>query len=483
MSQEDMQKVSGKKIVPFGIAITIFIISAFIIGFSILKLGVSAHIPMVIAACVAALVGMFKLDVKWETIEKEIVNSIDVSVVAILILLLVGLLVGSWIAAGTVPTLIYYGLKILSPKYFLAAGMVSCSIIAVSCGSSWTTAGTIGLALMGVGAGLGIPAPMTAGCIISGSYFGDKMSPMSDTTNLAPAVAGNDLFDHIRAMMWTTIPTYIIVFAIYMVMGFRFSADIGTPENIALISGTMEKSFHLGLLTLLPPLYVVLSAVKKWPALPSLVVAITIACLLAIFLQGMPVVDLLNVLQEGYVCKTGVEMVDSLLSRGGLDAMMWTVSLIVCAVTFGGVMKACGILESILFHMRSWLKSPTSLIGSTLVSCYFCDFFLGDQFLGIIVPGRTFKDAYDKMGLAPRMLSRSLEDSATIVSPLIPWTACGAYMSGVLGVGSFEFLPYAFFNWMNPLIALLLTAMGFGVFWKKKGGGITLKKSEADIPA
>lgn len=468
-----------KDLAPFGLSLAVFALCAFTIGFSVIKLGVDAHIPMIISASICAFVGMVFLKKSWDDVQRGIVDGINIALVAIIILMLVGLLVGSWIASGTVPTLIDYGLKMLSPKYFLAATVLICSVVALSTGSSWTTAGTVGLALMGVGGALGVPAAMTAGAIVSGSYFGDKMSPLSDTTNLAPAVSGGDLFDHIRAMMWTTVPTYIIALGIYTYMGMNFSGEIATTGNIAEIGATMAKNYHLGLITLIPPVFIIFSAIKKWPAIPSLIVGIIIAGVIAMAMQGMSFKDLIGTVHYGYESDTGVKAVDSLLSRGGLDHMMWTISLIICALSFGGIMESCGFLESILYHLSGFLRNPSSLIGTTLVSSYLCNMFLGDQFLGIIVPGRTFKPAYEKMGLAPRMLSRTLEDCGTITSPLIPWTACGAYMSGVLGVGSFTFAPYAFFNWLNPFVALAMTLMGIGVFWRTKDGGMTRKKEDS----
>jgi len=478
-SKNSTMERDPKELAPLGISLAVFLLCAFTIGFSVIKLGTDAHIPMIISAVITAFVGMVFLKKSWEDVQKGIVDGINIALVAILILMLVGLLVGSWISSGTVPSLIYYGLKLLSPSYFLPATVLICSVVALATGSSWTTAGTVGLALMGVGGALGITAPMSAGAVVSGAYFGDKMSPLSDTTNLAPAVSGGDLFDHIRAMMWTTIPSYVITLVIYTVIGLHFGGDIGSVENIDLISTTMVSNFHIGLLTLIPPIFVIFSAVKKWPAIPSLIIGIAIAGVIAIGAQGVSVADFIGHLHYGYESHTGVQSVDDLLSRGGLDGMMWTISLIICALSFGGIMESCGILESILFHLRGILRKPSSLIGTTLVSSYLCNMFLGDQFLGIIVPGRTFKPAYDEMGLAPRMLSRTLEDCGTLTSPLIPWTACGAYMSGVLGVGAFTYAPYAFMNWINPIVAFVMTLMGIGIFWRKSDGGITRKKEES----
>ncbi|HEY5716648.1 MAG TPA: Na+/H+ antiporter NhaC [Psychromonas sp.] len=479
------QKVSPeevKKIPSFGLSLSVFLLCAFTIGFSVIKLGVDAHIPMIISAGICAFVGTIVLKNPWSEMQKGISDGINTALIPIIILMLVGLLVGSWIASGTVPTLIYFGLKILSPEFFLIATLFLCSIVALATGSSWTTAGTVGLALMGVGSALGIPAPMTAGAVVSGAYFGDKMSPLSDTTNLAPAIAGGDLFDHIRALMWTTIPTFIIAGVVYTIMGFNFSGDLSSVEQISLISTTLDTNFSLGLLTMIPPAFILFAAAKKLPAIPSLIVGVILAGAIAIGVQGVTFTKLIAIIHYGFTSETGVAVVDKLLSRGGLDHMMWTISLILCALSFGGIMEKCGFLESILGTLGKMIRKPSSLIGSTLASSFLANVFLGDQFLGIIVPGRTFKPAFDKMGLAPRMLSRTLEDSGTLTSALIPWTACGAYMYGVLGVDAFSYAPYALINWICPILAYVITVMGIGIFWQNADGTISRRKDNAPSP-
>ncbi|MCG8564356.1 MAG: Na+/H+ antiporter NhaC, partial [Desulfobacterales bacterium] len=450
-----------------GLSITVFVICAFSIGFSVLHYHVDAHIPMLFSGVVCATAGLFILKMPWKDIEQGIINGIKTALLPIIILMTVGLLVASWIAAGTVPTLIYYGLHILSPKFFLLASVVLCAIVSLATGSSWTTAGTVGLALMGIGGAMGIPLPMIAGAVVSGAYFGDKMSPLSDTTNLAPAVAGGELFDHIRAMMWTTVPTFCIAAVIYTVMGLKFGGDLATSESINQILSTLTNTYSIGLIPMIPPAFVLLASIKRMPALPALIVGIALACIIAVLVQGVVFKDLISMIHYGYESNTGIKVVDKLLSRGGLDHMMWTISLILCALSFGGIMEKCGFLSSILKGLGKVIAKPSSLVGTTIVSGVMSNIFLGDQFLGIILSGRTLKPAYDKMGLAPRMLSRTLEDSATLSSALIPWTACGAYMYGVLGVETFSYAPYALVNWMCPIVSYLMTVLGIGIFWKK----------------
>ncbi len=479
MQKRNIKQEIEKEVPSFGLSLAVFILCAFTIGFSVIKLGLDAHIPMIISAAVCAFVGTVILKKPWSEMQDGIVKGVTTALIPIVILMLVGLLVGSWIASGTVPTLIFYGMKMLSPKYFLIASLFLCSMVALATGSSWTTAGTVGLALMGIGGALGVPAPMTAGAVVSGAYFGDKMSPLSDTTNLAPAISGGDLFDHIRAMTWTTVPTFIIVAVIYLMIGLRFAGDLASAEQISLISSTLESNFSLGLMTMLPPAFILFAAAKKLPAIPSLIIGVILAGAIAIGVQGVTFSKLISIVHYGFESESGVAVVDKLLSRGGLDHMMWTISLIICALSFGGIMEKCGFLESILNTLKAMIRKPSSLIGTTLVSGLMGNLFLGDQFLAIIVPGRTFKPAYEQMGLAPRMLSRTLEDSGTLTSALVPWTACGAYMYGVLGVGAFSYAPYAMLNWLCPIIAFIMTAMGIGIFWRKPGGSITLKQEEA----
>nr|WP_296868491.1 Na+/H+ antiporter NhaC [Thermovirga sp.] len=462
-----VEREQSKNLPPVWLSVAVILISAFVIGFSVLKLGVDAHIPILIAAIISAVTGMLFLKKGWEDIQEGMLHGISLALLPIVILMMVGVVVGVWIQSGTVPALIYYGLNLLTPKIFLVASLLTCSIVSLATGSSWTTAGTVGIALMGIGSGLGVPAPLTAGVIVSGAYFGDKMSPLSDTTNLAPAVAGGELFDHIRAMCWTTIPTYIIVVIFYAIMGMKFQGQAVDAQTVETIRATLAQQFDINLITLIPPLIVILMAVKKAPAIPGLVLATLAGAIIAVVYQGASAADLINAAHYGYEASTGVEAVDKLLTRGGLDHMMWTISLIICALSFGGIMERCGYLESVLNAISKIINNVTGLVSTTIFASLFGNLFLGDQFLGIVVPGRMFKPAFDRLKLAPRMLSRTLEDCGTLTSPLIPWTACGGYMSAMLGVNAFAYAPYAVLNWLNPIMAIVLTFFGIGVFYRK----------------
>jgi NhaC family Na+:H+ antiporter len=413
----------------------------------------SPHIPLILASCVAVLMAM-KIGFKWSELEEGIINTIQMSMQAILILMVIGLVIGAWILSGTVPTMIFYGLKILSPGIFLFATCIICCIVSLATGSSWTTAGTVGIALMGVGMGLNIPAPYIAGSIISGAYFGDKMSPLSDTTNLAPAMAGSTLFDHVRHMIFTTGPSLIISLIIYAIMGLKYSGQDLDVSKLQVIFDGLQKSFVINPILLLPPVIVIILVVKKFPAIPGLFIGVVLGAILAVTVQGTSYGDLLNVLNSGYTGDSGVKMVDELLNRGGLQSMMSTVSLILCAMCFGGVMERAGFLELLAERLLRFAVNTGSLVLVTIVSCIAVNILAGDQYLSIVIPGRMYKNEFEKRGLAPKNLSRCLEDAGTLTSPLIPWNTCGAFMSTTLGLSALVYLPFCFLNLINPLVSI-----------------------------
>ncbi len=427
---------------------------------TIIKYDGSPHIPLMFAAVVAAIMAK-RVGYKWDEIEKGVINSIGMSMQAILILIIIGTVIGSWILSGTVPAMIYYGLKILSPGIFLAATCVICSIVSLATGSSWTTAGTVGVALLGVGRGLGIPAPMIAGAIISGAYFGDKMSPLSDTTNLAPAMAGTTLFEHVKHMLYTTGPSYAISLVLYGILGLQFTNKQLDYIQINKILEALSNQFNINLFLLIPPIVVIILVVKKVPAIPGLFMGTILGAVFALIFQGKGFGDIISVLNSGYVSETGFKAVDELLTRGGAQSMMYTVSLILCAMTFGGIMEKAGFLQVLAEKLLFWSKSTGSLVLTTIASCIFANIIAGDQYLSIVVPGRMYKDEFAKRGLHPKNLSRCLEDSGTLTSALIPWNTCGAFMFGALGVHPFVFLPFAFLNIINPIISIIYGYTGF----------------------
>ena len=444
----------------------------FLIGSLVMTLtqwGGDPHIPIMTSAIVEAVVAMLGLNYSWKEIEEGIVDTIKMSMGAVLILMIIGMVVGTWILAGIVPTMIYYGLKVLSPGIFLIATLLICSIVSLATGSSWTTAATVGIALMGVGMGLGIPSHIIAGAIISGAYFGDKMSPLSDTTNLAPAMAGADLFDHIRHMIYTTGPSYIIAAVLFGLIGMKYAGGALDTHAIDELLGGLAANFNLSPVLLLPPVLVIIIVVLKTPAIPGLFGGAVLGGLFAAMFQGAGMSDIIGALHYGYESATGIEAIDSLLSRGGMDSMMWTVSLILCAMTFGGVMEKTGLLQAIADEMLKLAKNTGSLVVATILTAIVMNLIAGDQYLSIVIPGRMFKSAFDERGLAPKNLSRVLEDSGTLTSPMIPWNTCGAYMITTLGIAPWTYVPYCFLNIFNPLVSIFY---GFT--------GITMEKVEVE---
>jgi len=483
------------------LTLTIFLAVAAMIAASVLVWEVDIHITLILGAILTIAVGVVVLKFDYATIEKGIIDGIMTGMQACLILYTVGPLIGTWIVSGVVPTMIYYGLAILSPSVFLFATLIICSIVSLSTGTSWGTSGTVGIALMGIALGLGVPAPLTAGIIISGAYFGDKMSPLSDTTNLAPAVSGTDLFQHIRAMCWTTGPTYVIVAVITIIIGFRYAGGQLDTVKISAIQALMKAEFWINPLALIAPFVVIILSAMRKPALPSLWAGIFVAIIFAA-VHGVGIGEILNVMQYGYspaisaeitgagenaaalaklladnsinvapdVALAAAKDIVKLMERGGLQSMNWTISLILSAFTFGFSMDVCGFLKVMLEAIMKPIKSVGGMITATILACFVCDIFLGDQYLSIAMPGTMFRPAYEEKGLHPRMLSRSLEDAGTLLSVLIPWNTCGAYHTTVLGVPTLQYAPYAFLNYINPIVAIVMSYMGIGIFWRGKEG-------------
>ena len=419
------------------------------------------HIPLLASGTFAAIVAVAN-GYKWAFLEQGILASINRSMQALLILMTVGMLIGSWIASGVVPAMIYYGLMILNPSVFLVAGCVICCIVALATGSSWTTAGTIGIALIGVGQGLGIDPAMTAGAIVSGAYFGDKMSPLSDTTNLAPAIAGSNLFDHVRHMIWTVTPSLVLALIIYAILGMGAggSADL---DAVDVIQGGMIDNFYLSPILLIPPVIVILIVAFRLPALPGLIGGAVIGCIFGSIFQGIGLAEWPSILHYGFESATGIDSIDSLLSRGGMDSMLWTINLILCAMVFGGIMDASGMLATLAKSMLNFAKTTKSLVAITIFSCFFMNVIGGDQYLSIILPGRMYKEAFEDKRLASKNLSRCLEDGGTVTSALVPWNTCGATMATFLGVPTAQYFKFAYLNMFNPLISIFYGVTGISM--------------------
>lgn len=369
--------------------------------------------------------------------------------------------------SGTVPAMIYYGLQVINPKFFLVITTLVCCVVSVSTGSSWTTAGTVGLAFTGIGAGLGMPPAMVAGAIVSGAYFGDKMSPLSDTTNLAPAVAECDMFDHIRHMVYTTTPALILSLIIYLFLGLKYGGKAMDTTQIDAIVNALHNAYNINILLMIPPVLVVLMVIKKVPALPGLFGGVVLGIFFwFIFQKGDgstldAVGQMVQSLHYGVKVDTGNELVDKLLSRGGYNNMNWTISLIVASMCFGGAMEITGCLEVLTQTMMKHAKGTGGLVFAVLCSSLSVDVISGSQYLSIFIPGRMFRLEFRRRGLHPKNLSRCLEDMGTLASPLIPWNTGGAFMYQTLGVNPFVFLPYAFLNWITPIVSLIYGITGF----------------------
>ncbi|WP_432408398.1 Na+/H+ antiporter NhaC [Wukongibacter sp. M2B1] len=433
-----------------------------VMGIGIAVFGSDPHIPMLIGTAFAALIAL-KIGYSWKEIEKSMFDGIGQALQAIVILAIIGVLIGVWLLAGVVPTMIYYGLKILSPKIFLFATVIICSITSLATGTSWGTAGTIGIALMGIAHGLGIPAPIAAGAIISGAYFGDKMSPLSDTTNLAPAMAGTDVFTHVKFMLKPTIISYGITLTIFLIVGFRFGDTNVDMTAIQSMKDGLESAFNISPILLIPPIVVIVSIAKKMPAIPGIFIGIVLGAILAPIYQKANFGDILSASYGGYVSETGIESIDSLLSAGGLTNMMYSISLTLIAMMFGGIMEKTGQLEVIVNKLISKVKSIPGLISLTIATCIGSNMTMPEQYISIVVPGRMYAQAYKDKGLHPKTLSNALESAGTLTSALIPWNTCGAFLYGVLGVPTMMYAKWAIFNYTMPIVVIILSFVGVTV--------------------
>jgi NhaC family Na+:H+ antiporter len=444
------------------------------------------QIALTFSSLIAAIIGL-KNGHAWDDMGKGVVKSISQAMGAIFILLAVGALIGTWVMSGTVTTMIYYGLKLLSPKIFYPTVVIVSAIVAGAIGSSWTTVGTIGVGLIGIAHGMDMSLSVTAGAIVSGSYFGDKLSPLSDTTNLAPAVSGSNLYDHIKHMLWTTIPSITIALIIFTIIGL---SSVVT-ENMAIQDETLsviEASFNTSWWLLVPVLVVLALAILKMKPFPTILLGALTGGIFAVIFQpdlvsqfvdrqdlSKPLVMIAGVwkaMYTGFTASTGSDTIDQLVNRGGMNSMLEVIWLILSALMFGGVMEETGMLKKMVTALLKMVRGTGSLIATTIFTSIGTNIVASDQYMAIVLPGRMFKLEYERRGLAPENLSRTLEDSGTLTSPLVPWNTCGAYMAGTLGVATFAYLPFAFFNLINPLIAIFLGFTGISIKKIEKPGEI-----------
>lgn len=459
MSQKNINKYEKEvRKANFAEALFTFVSLTIIMFISIIKYEESPHIPMLIGVLIASLVAL-KIGYSWKFIENSMIKGISQAMQSIIILAIIGVLIGIWILAGVVPTMIYYGLMILKPSIFLVATVLITSITSLATGTSWGTAGTMGIALMGIASGLGIPAPVTAGAVLSGAYFGDKMSPLSDTTNLAPAMAGTDVFSHIKAMFKPTLIAYGLTLLIFGFLSHKYKGASADLSNVDVIAKGLKESFTISPVLLLAPLLVIISIAKKLPAVPGISLGIIIAAILGPIYQGVNFGDILSAGLNGYVSNTGLEAVDKLLTTGGLNNMMSSISLTIIAMMFGGIAEETGILEAIVKKFLHRVKSVVGLVISTILTCFFTNATMPEQYISIVVPGRMFKNEYKDRKIDPRLLSSTLESGGTVTSAMIPWNTCGTYMSTVLGVSTVHYLPFLFFNLLMPLVQVIMVAI------------------------
>ena len=458
----------GQSLIPIVFLIILLTYNVYVFGDDSLE--GSNQFILLIGASIAVFIGFIN-KISYEIILEKIGKNLYSVTGAILILLFVGALTGTWLISGIIPAMIYYGLLIIHPNIFLPACVILCALVSLATGSSWSTSATIGVALIGIGKALGLPPGIVAGAAISGAYFGDKLSPLSDTTNLAPAVSGAKLFEHIRYMTYTTVPSILITIIILLIIG--FSQDInGSTETLSLLS-SIEEKFYISPLIFIVPAIVIFMIVKKAPPLIALFAGTLLGGLFSLIFQSKVILELsglnhltfysayqtiVNAITIETQINTSNELLNDLFYSGGMKGMMNTIWLIICAMVFGGAMDAIGALRTISERLLIWAKSTFKLFASTLASCLTVNLTASDQYLSIVIPGKMFAKAYKKRKLAPENLSRTLEDSGTVTSVLIPWNTCGAYQSGVLGVSVADYFLYAIFNWISPIMTLFYAA-------------------------
>jgi NhaC family Na+:H+ antiporter len=429
------------------------------VGYGYLKLRI--EFLLIAAAAVSGILAL-RLGYTYKEMEEGIVHSISKGMPAMMVVIVVGMLIGTWMSCGAIPMMIYYGLKIISPAFYLVTACVVCSIISVVTGTSYGTAGTVGVAFIGIAQGLGVPLSHAAGAIVAGSYFGDKLSPFSDTTNLAPIAAGSNLFDHIKHMLWTTTPAWLIGLVLYFFMGRGVQGSLES-EQMAQIMEMIPATFRFSVFLLLPPVITLYAAITKKPTIPGMVVSSVVAAVLAMIVQGVSLVDAVDAMVHGHTSATGLPLVDTLLTKGGMLNMMDVTLIALCAFAFAGITQKAGMLDVLLQHMTRFAHNTGRLIAATSLSSVAVAVMTGSSFLTLLIPGELFAPAFNRMGIAAKTLSRTLEDSGTVIVPIVPWSIAGVYMAGTLGVPTLEYAPFAFLCYTGVVFAWLYGFTGFAI--------------------
>lgn len=466
----DEKKETKKVSILVGVISLAVMIASIVVS---IKLNFGTQMSVFVGAIIAVIIALL-LKSQWDDIQKLSLENISNCGVPLLILTLVGSLVGVWLIGGILPTLIYYGLQIISPIAIVPLTFILCALTSVFTGTSYGSIATMGLAMFGIGVNMGIPGVVIAGAVVSGSYFGDKMSPMSDTTNVAPAMSGTDLYSHIGSMLYTTIPATAVSLILYVVIGMRYAGSAYDPTTIKLMETTLSENFHISPICLIPLILVLALSILKVPSVLAMGASAVVSIVVAVITQGIPVSSIMSAALNGYTSLTGIEMVDTILTRGGIKSMTGTIAIIFFSGIMAGALKSCGILDIFSDILLKVIKSTRSLVVSTLVFGWGMVMITGNQMLGIIVPGRTMGEIYDKMDVNRKVLSRSLEDSATIGSAIIPWTSAFAYITGVLGVG-IGYIPFALLCYLVPVFSIICAFTGVGI-WNTKGIAILRKR-------
>lgn len=451
-----------KKSPTLKIALIPLISMAFFLFIGIFVLETEPQIPVLLSAVVSGIVAVY-LGFSWKEIENGITAGVALSIQALLILIVLGALIATWLASGIVPAMIYYGLDILSPEWFLPLAVVITSAVALTAGNAWAAAGTIGIAVMGVGLILGYNPAMVAGAVISGAYFGDKISPLSETTNMASGILGVDLLTHIRYMLYTTIPSWVITVILFLILGMFYGGNADNVSEIAELQAKMDEIFIISPWLMLVPITVLGLIAMKVPAIPGLIIGVLLGAIVAVAVQDESFKATFDMMIVGFEKETGHDIINELLNNGGIESMMPTVALVMLAMSLGGILELTGILSTIVNSLQRFARSTGSLIATTVASSVVTNVVTCDQYLSILMPGRMYVKAYEEQGLQPKCLSRTIEDAGTMTSPLIPWNTCGAFMATTLGVATIEYAPFVFISILSPIIAIIYGYTGFKI--------------------
>lgn len=474
-----MESIKEKKKPSLFLSLIPFICLVVLMLVGVLVFESEPQISLIVAIGITAVIGKY-LGYTWNDMEEAMIESNKMVMQANFIIMIVGCLIGAWMAGGVVPGMIYYGLKLFTPSIFLLLLPIMCSVVAVSTGSAWTTAGTMGIAAMGIGSGLGIPPALTAGAVVTGASFGDKLSPLSDSTNLAAGIGGVNVFEHIRHMLYTTVPSYIIAVTLFGIIGMGYRGTAVDTSQINAMLATLDASFNISPIIFIAPMSVILMIVFKIPAVPGMVGGTAVGIVFAFF-QGYGLSEILSYLFHGFSIVTENDMVNKLLNRGGLLEMMETISLVICALAFGGIVKKIGCLDTIIEVILKFCKTRGSIIASNVIACIAMNFLAADQYMAIVIPGQMYAPIYEKLNLHPKNLSRTLEDAGTLTSGLVPWSTCGAVYFTTLGVSAFQYGRYHFLGLINPIIAIIYGITGFGLARLDESKPIKKRIDEEDI--